>query len=68
MLESGALEAESALPATSLGCILGQRELALVAVPGTEEVDGLAVGGGAEGEVELDSCHFDGCGLTCVFS
>lgn len=58
LLEGHALEAESTLPPASLGRVLGKRELAGVVVPGTEQVDGLAVGGGAEGEVELNSCHF----------
>lgn len=59
LLQGVALEAEGALPATSLAGVLGQRELAIVVVPGAEEMDGLAVGGGAEGEVKLNSCHFE---------
>jgi len=59
LLEHGALEAEGTLPCASLGGILGERELTGVVVPRTDEVSGLAVGGGAEGEVELDRCHFD---------
>lgn len=58
LLESGSLEAEGALPAASLGGVLGQWELAIVVVPGTEQVDGLDGGGGAEREVELDSGHY----------
>lgn len=58
LLESGALEAESALPRAGLGGILGERELAVVAVPRAEKVDSLAVGGGAEREVELDRGHY----------
>lgn len=59
LLQGLALEAESALPATSLVGILGERELSIVVVPGTEQVDGLAVGGSAESEVELDGGHYD---------
>lgn len=61
LLESLALEAESALPATGLTGVLGERELAVVVVPGAEEVDGLAVRGSAESKVELDSGHCDDC-------
>lgn len=57
--ESGGREAEGTLPGAGLGGILGQRKLALVAVPVTDEVDGLAVGGGAESEAELNGRHFD---------
>jgi len=59
LLEHGALEAESTLPCASLGGILGERELTGVVVPGTDEVSGLAVGRSAEGEVKLNSGHFD---------
>jgi len=51
------LETEATLPATGLGCILRKRKLAVVVVPGAEEVDGLAVRGSAESEVKLDSGH-----------
>ena len=61
LLEGLALEAEGTLPSTGLGGVLGERELAAVVVPGAEEVDGLAVGGSAEGEVKLDGCHFGSC-------
>ena len=57
-LQSRALEAEVSFPASSLGCIFGERELATVAIPGTDEVDGLDVGGSTEGEAELDRRHF----------
>lgn len=60
LLDSRALEAESALPASRLGRVLGQRELAVVVVPGAEQVDGLDVGRSAEGEVELNGGHCDG--------
>lgn len=59
LLQGLALEAESAFPATSLVGILGERELAVVVVPGAEQVDGLAVGGSAESEVELDGGHYE---------
>lgn len=59
LLEGLSLEAEGTLPATRLGGVLGERELAVVVVPGSEEVDGLGVGRSAEREVELDSGHFD---------
>lgn len=57
LLEGGTLELEGADPATGLLGVLGEWELSLVAVPGAEKVDGLAVGGSAESEVELDSGH-----------
>jgi len=59
LLEEGALEAERSLEAAGLGGVLGERELTGVVVPRAEEVDGLAVGGGAESEVQLDSRHID---------
>lgn len=59
LLESSTLELEAADPTTGLLGVLGKWELALVAVPGTEKVDGLAVGGSAESEVKLDSGHYD---------
>lgn len=57
LLESGALELELTDPAAGLLGVLGKRKLALIAVPGTEKMDGLAARGGAEREVELDSGH-----------
>jgi hypothetical protein len=68
LLQGLALEAESALPATSLVGIFGERKLAVVVVPGAEQVDGLAVGGSAESEVELDGRHYDlfGFGILSV--
>lgn len=59
LLECGALELEAANPTTGLLGVLGERKLTLVAVPGTEKVDCLAVGGSAESEVKLDSGHCD---------
>jgi len=58
-LEGGALEAESAFPRAGLGrgLVLGQGELPGVAVPRTEEVDGLDAGGNAERERQLDGRH-----------
>jgi hypothetical protein len=61
LLEGGTVELEAAGPASGLLEVLGERELALVAVPGTEKVDGLAVGGSAESEVKLDSGHCEVC-------
>lgn len=61
LLESGAVELEAASPASGLLGVLGEWELTLVAVPGAEKVDGLAVGGSAESEVELDSGHCEVC-------
>jgi len=51
-LEGGGLEAESALPGAGLGrrLVLGEGKLALVTVPGAEQVDGLDTGGDAERE------------------
>lgn len=59
LLESSTRKAECALPCASLGSIFGQRKLSLVAVPVTDEVDGLAVGGGAESEAKLNGGHFE---------
>ena len=53
------MELEASDPASGLLGVLGERELTLVAVPGTEKVDCLAVGGSAESEVKLDSGHCD---------
>jgi hypothetical protein len=53
------LELEGSDPATGLLGVLGERELTLVTIPGTKQVHGLAVGGSAESEVELDSGHCD---------
>jgi hypothetical protein len=61
LLEGGTVELEAAGPSTRLLLVLGERELALVAVPGSEKVDGLAVGGSAESEVKLDSGHCEVC-------
>lgn len=58
-----ALEAKAAFPSSRFGGVFGQRVLAFVIVPRADEVDGLAVGRGAEGEVELDRCH---CGDVFV--
>lgn len=51
-LERAALEAEGALPGAGLGggLVLGQRQLAGVVVPRSEEMDGLDAGGGAKCE------------------
>jgi len=53
-LEDRGLEAEGTLPG-ALGA--RERKLALVAVPGTDEVDSLDGGGGAESKGELSSGH-----------
>lgn len=60
LLQDGALEAESTSPGTGLlgGGIAGQGKLALIAIPGTDEMDGLDIGGCAKGKVELDSGHY----------
>ena len=57
LLECGSLKLEAADPTASLLGVLGKGKLALVAIPGAEKVDGLAVGGSAESEVKLDSGH-----------
>jgi hypothetical protein len=59
LLQGSTLEFERASPATGLLGVLGKGKLTLIAVPGAEQVHGLAVGGSAEGEVELDSGHCD---------
>ena len=57
LLQGRALELEASHPATGLLGVLGKRKLTLIAIPGAEQVHGLAVGGSAESEVELDSGH-----------
>ena len=59
LLECLTLEAESAFPATRLGRVLGKWKLTIVVVPGAEQVDSLDIGGSTEGEVKLDSGHYD---------
>ena len=59
--ESGALEFKVADPAVDFLGILRERKLPCVVVPGAEKVNSLAIGGGAESEVELDRGH-------CAFS
>jgi hypothetical protein len=59
LLQGLSLELEASDPATGLLGVLGKRKLTLVAVPGAEQVHGLAVGGSAESEVKLDSGHCD---------
>lgn len=59
LLQGLSLELEASDPASGLLGVLGERELTLVAVPGAEQVHGLAVGGSAESEVKLDSGHCD---------
>nr|POE79758.1 hypothetical protein CFP56_07823 [Quercus suber] len=54
LLEGGAGEAELALPGAGLAGVLGEGELAVVAVPVADQVNGLAGSSGAEGKVELD--------------
>lgn len=58
LLQHGTLKSEGTLPCTGLGGILGKGELTIVVVPGAEKVDGLAVAGGSERKVKLDSGHF----------
>jgi hypothetical protein len=57
-VEGSSLEAESSLPGTRFGSVIGERELAAVVVPRTEQVDGLDVGGSAEREVKLNCSHY----------
>ena len=60
LLHGATSEAEGASPvASGLGRVAGKWELSLVAVPGAEQVDGLALSGGSESERELKSGHFD---------
>ena len=54
-LEDG-LEAEGSLPAPRPGAA-GQRKLALVAIPGSDEMDGLDIGRGTKSEAQL-GCHY----------
>jgi hypothetical protein len=58
-LEGGSLEFECSLPGTGLGggLVLGKRKLAGVVVPRPEKMDGLAAGGSAEREWELNGGH-----------
>lgn len=61
LLQSSALEAEGTFPSTGFARVLGKWKLAGIVVPRTEQMHGLAVGGSAEGEVELDSGHYEYC-------
>jgi len=58
LLEGLALEAEGAFPAAYFHRVLGKRELAIVVVPGAEQMDGLDVGRGTESEVKLNGGHY----------
>lgn len=57
LLECCALESEGSFPAASFGRVLGEGQLAIVIVPGAEQVDGFDIGRSAQGEVELDGGH-----------
>ena len=57
-LQHGGLEAELANPGTGL-VLGGQGQLARVVVPGSDQMDGLDVGRGPEGELELNGGHYD---------
>lgn len=57
LLECRPLEPESSFPTARFTRVLGQRKLAAVIVPRPDQVHGLTVGRGSEGEVELDGCH-----------
>jgi hypothetical protein len=59
LFERAVLELEAAEPSAALFGVFGQWKLACVVVPWAEEVDRFAIGRCAEGEVELDCCHFD---------
>jgi hypothetical protein len=59
LFERAVLEFEAAEPSAALFGVFGQRQLAGIVVPRAEEVDRFAVGRCAEGEVELDCCHFE---------
>jgi len=60
LLQDGGLESKGASPGSGLlgRRVAGEGKLALVTVPGTDEVDGLDIGGGAESEGELSSGHY----------
>jgi hypothetical protein len=64
-LDDGGLEAEGALPRAGLGrgLVLGEGELAGVAVPGTEKVDSLDARRDAEAEGECGR-HVDGIEIS----
>lgn len=59
LLESSTLEFEGTSPGTGLLGVFGEGKLALISVPGAEQMHGLAAGGSAEREIELDSGHCD---------
>lgn len=52
-VKHGSLEAERSLPRAGLG-LGGKGKLAGIVVPGAQKMDGLHIGGGAKGEIELD--------------
>lgn len=58
-LERIPLETESSLPRARFGgSILRERELPGVVIPRAEEMDGLDIGRGADGEAKLNGGHF----------
>lgn len=57
-LQHGGLETELAQPGTGL-VLGGQGQLARVVVPRADQVDGLNVGRGAQGKLELNGGHYE---------
>jgi hypothetical protein len=57
-LKHGSLETEFAQPGTGL-VFSGQRQLTRVVVPRTDKVDGLDIGRGSQGELELNGGHYE---------
>jgi len=57
-LEHGGLEAELADPGTGL-FLTGERQLTGIVVPGANQVDGLDIGRGPQGKLELNGGHYE---------
>lgn len=57
-LQHGSLEAELAQPGTGL-VFSRQRKLTRVVVPRADQVDGLDVGRGSQGKLELNGGHYE---------
>jgi hypothetical protein len=58
-LQNGSLEAEFAGPGARFGRIAGKRQLAIIAIPRADQVDGLDIAGSSKLEVELHGRHVD---------
>lgn len=56
-LQRGALKLEGPLPGSRFARVVGEGQLPMIAVPRTEQVNSLAIGGSAQGKAELERRH-----------